>query len=233
MSTLKEQQFVNIFKNGLKIIPRTLSIKTLLSERNLKRIDYKPYYQRNYVWDNEKQTFFIESVLLGTEIPPLILYKSGAKTEVVDGRQRFETLKRFKENEFPLSSKGLMDLPALNRKTFNKLDDELKEIFLNSNIRVFEFEIVKTGNGREWSRDGAGWGRRRCQHDDTTGGPLFPVPGAVRGMWCCRWRNARAGPGRSGSWHGAGRFLHAGQQYLLLSVVHVDEFTGMSRDPFD
>lgn len=142
MSTVSEKQFIEIFKTGLKIIPRTLSVKTLLSDRNLKRINYKPYYQRNYVWDNEKQTFFIESVLLGTEIPPLILYKSGINTEVIDGRQRFETLKRFKENSFSLSSKGLMDLPALNRKSFNTLDDELKEVFLNSYIRVFEFEVI-------------------------------------------------------------------------------------------
>ena len=142
MSTVSEKQFIEIFKTGLKIIPRTLSVKTLLSDRNLKRINYKPYYQRNYVWDNEKQTFFIESVLLGTEIPPLILYKSGINTEVIDGRQRFETLKRFKENSFSLSSKGLMDLPALNRKSFNTLDDELKDVFLNSYIRVFEFEVI-------------------------------------------------------------------------------------------
>lgn len=142
MSTISESKFIDIFKNGLKIVPRTLSVKTLLSERNLKRIDYKPYYQRNYVWDIEKQTFFIESVLLGTEIPPLILYKSGLKTEVIDGRQRFETLKRFKENDFALSSKGLMDLPALSRVSFNTLDEELKEVFLNSYIRVFEFEVI-------------------------------------------------------------------------------------------
>lgn len=142
MSTINNTKFIDTFKNGLKIIPRTLSVKTLLSERNLRRIDYKPYYQRNYVWDIEKQTFFIESVLLGTEIPPLILYKTGLKTEVIDGRQRFETLKRFKENNFSLSSKGLMDLPGLSRKSFNTLDDELKEIFLNSYIRVFEFEVI-------------------------------------------------------------------------------------------
>lgn len=142
MSTINESKFIEVFKNGLKIIPRTLSVKTLLSERNLRRIDYKPYYQRNYVWDIEKQTFFIESVLLGTEIPPLILYKTGLKTEVIDGRQRFETLKRFKENDFSLSSKGLMDLPALSRESFNTLDNELKEVFLNSNIRIFEFEVI-------------------------------------------------------------------------------------------
>lgn len=142
MSTLSESKFIDVFKNGLKIIPRTLSVKTLLSERNLKRINYRPYYQRNYVWDIEKQTFFIESILLGTEIPPLILYKSGVSTEVIDGRQRFETLKRFKENDFSLNSKGLMDLPALKGKSFNTLEDELKEVFLNSYIRVFEFEVI-------------------------------------------------------------------------------------------
>lgn len=142
MSTISESKFIDVFKNGLKIIPRTLSVKTLLSERNLTRINYRPYYQRNYVWDIEKQTFFIESILLGTEIPPLILYKSGVSTEVIDGRQRFETLKRFKENEFSLNSKGLMDLPALKGKSFNTLEDEIKEVFLNSYIRVFEFEVI-------------------------------------------------------------------------------------------
>ena len=142
MNNLTENNFLNIFKGSLKITPRTISIKTLLSDRNLRRINYKPYYQRNYVWDNIKQTFFIESVLLGTEIPPLILFKSGTNIEVIDGRQRFETLKRFIENDFSLTDKGLLSLPALAKQNFNKLKEELKEIFWNSNIRVFEFEVI-------------------------------------------------------------------------------------------
>jgi hypothetical protein len=141
-TTNKDEQFLKIFKNSIKIDARTISIKTLLSERNLRRINYTPYYQRNYVWDVIKQTFFIESVILGTEIPPLILFKSGAKIEVIDGRQRFETLKRFKENDIILSSKGLMALPALARQSFNKLETSIQEVFWNSNIRVFEFEII-------------------------------------------------------------------------------------------
>ncbi len=142
MNYQKEKDFVAVMRNGLKTESRTLSVKTLLSDRNLKKIDYKPYYQRNYVWDSEKQSFFIESVLLGTEIPPLILYKSGMKTEVIDGRQRFETLKRFKENDFCLDDKGLVALPALKGMTFNKLEDDIKEVFLNANIRIFEFEVI-------------------------------------------------------------------------------------------
>ncbi|AZB24285.1 DUF262 domain-containing protein [Chryseobacterium bernardetii] len=142
MSNLIEKNFIDIFKGSLKITPRTISIKTLLSERNLRRIDYKPYYQRNYVWDNVKQTFFIESVILGTEIPPLILFKSGTSIEVIDGRQRFETLKRFIENDFTLTEKGLLSLPALAKQNYNKLSEEVREIFWNSNIRIFEFEVI-------------------------------------------------------------------------------------------
>lgn len=142
MQTINEKKFIDVFKGSLKISTRSLSIKTLLSDRNLRRINYKPYYQRNYVWDLEKQSFFIESVLLGTEIPPLILFKTISETEVIDGRQRFETLRRFKENDITLSNKGLMSLQALSKKSFNKLDEDLKNIFWNSNIRVFEFEII-------------------------------------------------------------------------------------------
>lgn len=145
--TNTDQQFLEVFKNCLKIEAKTVSIKTLLSERNLRRINYSPYYQRNYVWDIVKQTFFIESVILGTEIPPLIFFKSGMSIEVIDGRQRFETLKKFKENDIRLNKKGLMSLEFLSKKTFNTLDPEnLKEIFWNSNIRIFEFEVVNMPN---------------------------------------------------------------------------------------
>ncbi len=136
------KEFKAIFQNSLRLNARSMSVKTILSERNLKRIDYSPYYQRNYVWDSGKQTFFIESVILGTEIPPLILFKSGNKIEVIDGRQRFETLKRFKENDITLRIKGLKELQVLKNKSFNKLSDIIKEVFLDSNIRVFEFEVI-------------------------------------------------------------------------------------------
>lgn len=141
-NTKQNTQFKNIFQNSLRLNARSMSVKTILSERNLRRIDYSPYYQRNYVWDNSKQTFFIESVILGTEIPPLILFKSGNKIEVIDGRQRFETLKKFKENSITLRIKGLMELQVLKNTSFNKLTTDLKDVFLDSNIRVFEFEII-------------------------------------------------------------------------------------------
>lgn len=145
-NTTKADVFRDVFKNSLRVTARSLSVETLLSERNLKRIKYDPYYQRNYVWDVEKQSFFIESVILGTEIPPLILFKTGTKVEVIDGRQRFETLKRFKENDINLSRKGLRELLFLGTKSFNKMKQVNQNNFLESNIRVFEFEVINHPN---------------------------------------------------------------------------------------
>lgn len=142
MDTINDEKFKRIFRNELKINPYTTSIKTLLSDRNLRRINFAPYYQRNYVWDVAKQSFFIESVLLGTEIPPMIMFKHGSKMEVIDGRQRFETLKLFKENDITLSANGLMELSALDKKKFNTLGESLQEKFLDSNIRIFEVSII-------------------------------------------------------------------------------------------
>jgi uncharacterized protein with ParB-like and HNH nuclease domain len=55
-----------IFENLIKIEPKVMSIESLFN--NTERVDktnYKPSYQRNYVWDDEKATYFIESILLG------------------------------------------------------------------------------------------------------------------------------------------------------------------------
>jgi len=142
---LKQEEFTRIFKSHLKIETYTKSIESLFSLRLLNRIDYKPYYQRNYVWDDDKASYFIESILLGTEIPPLIFFTKGDDIEIIDGRQRFETIKRFKDSEFALTKNGLFTLKQLAKLTYNLLGSEtpeIIEIFLDAKIRVIEFQIV-------------------------------------------------------------------------------------------
>jgi uncharacterized protein with ParB-like and HNH nuclease domain len=120
----------NIFKTDLKIEAKVMSIETLFAnERRTRRTDYKPSYQRNYVWDDDKATYFIESILLGTEIPPIILFNSQEKIEVIDGRQRYETIKRFIDKEFKLKKKGLLKFRDLKNKTFEDLEDVFKDTF--------------------------------------------------------------------------------------------------------
>lgn len=142
MESNMQSQMQDIFKYNLRKDARTVSVATLLSQRYLKRIKYDPYYQRNYVWEKDKQSFFIESIFLGTEIPPIVLYKSGTRVEVIDGRQRFETIKRFKENDFSLHPTGLMSLNALAGKKYSDLKPEFQQLFDDTKIRIFEFEII-------------------------------------------------------------------------------------------
>ena len=49
----------------------------------------QPYFQRNYVWDNEKKSGLIESILIGIPIPCIYVYiDNDTKTRVViDGQQ--------------------------------------------------------------------------------------------------------------------------------------------------
>lgn len=137
--------FEKIFKEHLKIETYSKSIDSLYSPRLKSRINYKPYYQRNYVWDNNKASYFIESILLGTEIPPLIFFDNNNDIEIIDGRQRFETILRFMSNKFSLSAKGLNVLKQLKKHTYDDIANREREIidsFLDSKLRVIEFKLV-------------------------------------------------------------------------------------------
>jgi hypothetical protein len=141
---LKPEDFESIF-SSLKIETYSKSIGSLFGPRLLSRIDYKPYYQRNYVWDDNKASYFIESILLGTEIPPLIFFNNGTNFEVIDGRQRFETIKRFKNSEFALTHKGLSVLKLFVKATYESLKKDnlhIIDLFLDATIRIIELEIL-------------------------------------------------------------------------------------------
>lgn len=137
-----------IFVNKLKIETKVVSIDSVFSETKVKKTQYAPPYQRNYVWDGEKATYFLESILLGTEIPPLIFFRSKGGVEIIDGRQRYETILKFLRGEIRLSKAGLKKLDGLNidKKTYSSLPEELKNDFLDTKLRVIEFSFA--------SRDG-------------------------------------------------------------------------------
>ena len=110
-----------IFVNKLKIETKVVSIDSVFSETNVRKPQYAPPYQRHYVWDGEKATYFLESILLGTEIPPLIFFRSKGGVEIIDGRQRYETILKFLRGEIRLSKAGLKKLDGLNidKKTYS------------------------------------------------------------------------------------------------------------------
>ncbi len=136
--------FEQAMADNLHVRSTSQAIDSLLNSRR-KTIDYEAYYQRNYVWSNDKASFFIESILLGVEIPPLIFFVHAhdRKTlEVIDGRQRFETIKRFKEGQFSLRKNGLAKLNDLAGKKYADFNGDLEQYqraFNNTTLRIIEF----------------------------------------------------------------------------------------------
>lgn len=133
----------DIFKEKLHVNNIVKKISTIfLNSRYAAKINYKPYFQRNYVWDNDKATYFIESILLGTEIPPLVLFQTKDKNEVIDGRQRYETIERFLNDKFALTENGLHCLKTLSGKKYSQLSDSIREQFEETRIRILQFQVV-------------------------------------------------------------------------------------------
>ena len=93
-----------------------------------------PTYQRNFVWDSNRQSKFIESVLLGLPIPYIFSADTDGRLEIVDGSQRLRTLVAFYENKLVL--RNLEILTDLNGFNYQNLIKSRQRKFLNSTIRM-------------------------------------------------------------------------------------------------
>lgn len=93
-----------------------------------------PTYQRNFVWDVDRQSKFIESVLLGLPIPYIFSADTDGRLEIVDGSQRLRTIVAFYENHLTL--KNLEILTSLNGFKYQDLIKSRQRKFLNSTIRM-------------------------------------------------------------------------------------------------
>lgn len=69
-----------------------------------------PPFQRRTAWNDARQSLFIESLMLGLPIPPLVLAESvtsPGQFYVLDGKQRLTALRRFLLDDRPLKLSGL------------------------------------------------------------------------------------------------------------------------------
>lgn len=129
-----------IFESHLKGEHSLVSIKGLLNkDRN---IEYDPYYQREFIWNNDKTSSLIESILLGTDIPPLVFFQESDTLEIIDGRQRFEAIKKFINNEFKLKNNGLSELKRYANLYYENLPEDIRELLLNTKLRIFTYSPV-------------------------------------------------------------------------------------------
>ena len=61
--------------------------------------------QREIIYDTDKQRLVIDSILNDVPLPAFYLWDNNGKLEVLDGKQRIEAIKKFKENDLEYDNK--------------------------------------------------------------------------------------------------------------------------------
>ncbi len=96
-----------------------------------------PLFQRDFIWDEKKQSKLIESVLMRLPLPVFYFAETAeGKIIVVDGVQRLRTFQRYLDNEFKL--KGLESTrPEINGKFFKDLPPKYQARIEDTNLTLY------------------------------------------------------------------------------------------------
>ena len=138
----------------------TVVAKYLARKRDDDNELFVPDYQRDFTWSKNRQSKFVESMLIGLPIPYIFVAdvtEKEARLEIVDGSQRIRTLAAFVTNQLVLE--GLEKLTNLNGFKFCDLEIVRQRRFLRRTIHMIElseeadeavrrdvFERINTGS---------------------------------------------------------------------------------------
>ena len=108
--------------------------------------------QRAYVWDLDRKTLLISSMLEGYPVPAIYARKTvDGKYDVLDGQQRSKTIKTFLNDEFELGELELEWASELENETrhynltgkkFSELDDDMKDALNGYSLTVYYFDGI-------------------------------------------------------------------------------------------
>jgi len=108
---------------------------------------FVPDYQREFVWDAERQSKLIESITLGLPIPIIFLAEDqNGRLEIVDGSQRIRTLAAFLTGDLMLE--GLEKLTEMNGIRFDDLPASRRRKINNTAIRMIVLSEAATEDVR-------------------------------------------------------------------------------------
>ena len=111
------------------------AVEQVLGRIEQNRYVMDPDFQRDFIWDEAKQSKLIESVLMRIPLPVFYLAEDRqGRRVVVDGLQRLSTFQRFAKNELRLN---LPNRLFLHRKRFKDLDPKLQNRFGDCNLTLY------------------------------------------------------------------------------------------------
>lgn len=124
--------------------------EVLIAKIESNEVNLKPEFQRDFVWDINRASLFIDSLLIGLPIPSIFLGKSKEDEtySVIDGQQRLKSVYFFKKGTFQSSGKkttfSLRNLNdrEWNEKTYAELDEKYKRRIGNAVLNTTVIEDI-------------------------------------------------------------------------------------------
>lgn len=100
-------------------------------ELEIEEYDFNTFYQRKPAWKVPQQRKLIESIIYGRPLGIIMVttqeVEDNEKYWVIDGRQRLETIKRFKNNEFRIKIKIGDEVKNLSYNSIEKKKEKIEE----------------------------------------------------------------------------------------------------------
>jgi hypothetical protein len=154
--TAAEAQIVELSKR-IEFYLTEYSVELLATKMNKGEFVVPPY-QREYTWEPERKSRFIESLIIGLPIPFLFFWEmQDGKLEIVDGSQRLRAIEEFVLGDLrlgeldsltALSGFKYADLPESRQRKIN--NRSIRGIVLNEHAdeqaRFDMFERINTGS---------------------------------------------------------------------------------------
>ncbi|MCI8666686.1 MAG: DUF262 domain-containing protein [Dorea sp.] len=144
-----ENLIENVDNQIIKIRTKSLdvSFNELYDMYKNQELIISPDYQRLFRWEEEKQSRFVESLILEMPVPPIfVIEREGGAYELIDGLQRISSYLHFRgerlgetEDDF-LILRGCDIVKDLDGLTFDKLPKALQIKIKRSFVRM---EVIK------------------------------------------------------------------------------------------
>ena len=139
----------NVDNQIIKIRTRSLdvSFNELYDMYQNSELTIAPDYQRLFRWEEEKQSRFVESLILEMPVPPIFVIETNDGVyELIDGLQRISSYLHFRGEKLGETADGYLKLSGcdivedLNGETFNTLPKALQIKIKRSFVRM---EVIK------------------------------------------------------------------------------------------
>ena len=124
------------------------SAKTLTNLIKKGAINFDLAVQRGYVWDLNRKSLLIHSMLIGFPIPAMFFSKSNGEYSALDGKQRSMAISEFINNKYALSQKTPPvetddgEIVEIAGKKFNDLSEEFQDIIKDFSLTIYYYDNI-------------------------------------------------------------------------------------------